>query len=184
MKKIYEGISLEECLKSASREMNTPVDKLGYNILKEKKSFFKKKKIVVEIFESNVKEEVTPSEKKEVVSSGEKAQNFGIDQNNGSIKVVHGEIIVKNPKEDGKPAMIYKSKGMTILVDGVEVEDRCEVFEHSDIKVNFYENESKRELNIYVSDDRMSAYLEVRYTPKNKYVLKDEEESQKLSFKA
>lgn len=184
MKKIYEGISLEECLKSASREMNTPVDKLGYNILKEKKSFFKKKKIVVEIFESNVKEEVTPSEKKEVVSSGEKAQNFGIDQNNGSIKVVHGEIIVKNPKEDGKPAMIYKSKGMTILVDGVEVEDRCEVFEHSDIKVNFYENEPKRELNIYVSDDRMSAYLEVRYTPKNKYVLKDEEESQKLSFKA
>lgn len=174
MKKIFQGISLEDCLKSASYELHKPKDKLKYKILKQKKSFFKKKTII-EVFWDDGEKNLAPAVDKD--------NNLKINENNGTAKVLNGKIIVKDPVVEGKPAVIYKSNNISIFVDGVEVENKCEVFDRSDIKVIFTENDPKRELNIYVSDDKMKAYAEIKYTPKNEYVLKDMEESPKLSLK-
>ncbi|MEY7998829.1 DUF342 domain-containing protein [Clostridium sp. Mt-5] len=174
MKKIFQGISLEDCLKSASYELHKPKDKLKYKILKQKKSFFKKKTII-EVFWDDGEKNLAPAVDKD--------NNLKINENNGTAKVLNGKIIVKDPVVEGKPAVIYKSNNISIFVDGVEVENKCEVFDRSDIKVIFTENDPKRELNIYVSDDKMKAYAEIKYTSKNEYALKDMEESPKLSLK-
>ncbi|MHC6179268.1 DUF342 domain-containing protein [Clostridium sp. JNZ X4-2] len=174
MKKIFQGISLEDCLKSASYELNKPEDKLKYRILKKQKSFFKKK-TVIEVFWEDGGKNPAPVPDKD--------NNLKINENNGTVKVLKGSIIVKDPAAGGKPAVIYKSNNMSIFIDGVEVQNKCEVFAGSDIRTVFAENDPKRELNIYVSDDKMKVYAEIRYTPKNEYALRDMEESEKLSLK-
>lgn len=167
MKKIFKGVSLEDCLKSASYELNKPKEQLKYKVLKQKKSFFKKK-TVIEVLIDDDEKDMAPLKSYE---------------NNGTIKVVKGKIIVKDPAADGKPAVICRSKHMSISVDGAEVEKKCEVFSNSSIEVTFHKDEPRRELNMHVSYDKMKAYAEVKYIPENKYALKDMEESQKASLK-
>ncbi|WP_294181956.1 DUF342 domain-containing protein [uncultured Clostridium sp.] len=168
MKKIFRGISLEDCLKSASYELNKPKEQLKYRILKQKKSFFKKK-TVIEVFLDDAERNMAP---------------LNPDESSGTVRVEQGRIIVKDPAAKGRPAVICRSKYMSIFVDGAEVEKGCEVFSNSDIKVVFQEEEAKREFSIHVPHDKMKAYAEVRYTPKNEYALKDTPESSRLTLEA
>lgn len=157
--KVFTGKTLNECLETASFQLNIPKENLKYKILEEKKSFFVKKvSISVEI------EEVLKENK------------------NGSIKVEEGNIIVKNPKEGGKPALIKPMEKVKVLVDEIEINSKTEVFEDSKIEVFFDENTAERRMNVSISPDKMEAYISIKYIPQNIYTLDDMEESRELKI--
>lgn len=157
MKTEFHGNSLENCIKAAVRELNIKEEDLKYRIVDNGKGFFKKKfSIQVETYSGRGKEKA--------------------DKSNGTIKAVNGNIIVKDPLNGGKPAVIEKSGNMKLMIDGTEVSGGKEVFKSNEIKVIFEESGAERQLNVYVSDDKMEAYADIIYKPRILYKLKDEEE--------
>lgn len=171
MKKVFQDTSLENCLQLARYELNIPEDKLEYKVLENKRSFFRRK-VVIEV--------IYGEEKVEEISKEEEEDKLNEDQ--GTVKVIEGKIIVKDPIDGEKPAVIVKGEHMSIFVDGVEIKEECEVLNSSNIEVILEENVPKRELKIDISGDAMEAYAKVNYTSKNVYVLKDTKESNKLNL--
>lgn len=170
MKKVFQDTSLENCLQLARYELNIPEDRLDYKVLENKRGFFRKK-VVIEVTYGGEKEEEVSKEE------GDK-----LNKNQGTVKVIEGRIIVKDPIDGEKPAVIVKGNHMSIFVDGVEVKRECQVLKKNKIEVVLEENVPKRELQIDISQDSMEAYAKIVYTPKNVYVLKDTTESNKLNL--
>lgn len=167
--KIFQGTSLENCLQLAGRELNIPENKLKYKVLEDKKIFFKRK-VVVEITYGDGED----------LKEGEK---YKADKNKGTVKIVNGEIIIKDPIEGKSPAVIVKGPHMKVFVDGAEIEKECKVLCSNNVEVVVLEeDEPKRELNICISKDCMEAYAEVNYVCKNVYALKDSEETNVLNL--
>lgn len=95
----------------------------------------------------------------------------------GSVKIIEGKIIIENPKGMGKPAQIFASRNVGLIVDGAAVSGKCPVFKDSNIEVIFDETEASREMKIDVAEDSMAAWLTIKYKPKNLFRLKDAPES-------
>jgi uncharacterized protein (DUF342 family) len=152
--KVYDGNTVEKCLKKASEDLKVPIEQIEYTVLEEKRGIFKKKaSISVKI------------EKKQKIN------------NDGKITIQDGIISVKNPKEGGKPAIIITTPDIELFVDEKEIRDRVQVFEHSIIKVKHKENDAERRLNIEISPDYMKVYLDIKYIPKDIYTIDDCEEN-------
>ena len=77
----------------------------------------------------------------------------------GSIQIKDGIIIVENPTGEGKPAVIFSSENMNIVMDGKFLNGKVEVFSHNNIEVIFEENEASRNLDIEISEDAMEAWI-------------------------
>jgi hypothetical protein len=169
MKKIFRGNSLEICLRNAAVDLGIDQENLNYNILENKKGFFKRK-VVIEVYGAKEKNDskTVPSEKHEVKNS------------NGTISVSGSVVTVKDPDTGGSPAVIEKGEHMKLFVDGEEVEKSSEVFSNNKIQVIFDEVEASRHIDIYTSEDKMEAFLEVSYIPKKVYALEDAPESQRM----
>ena len=147
-KRTFKGSSLEECLNNASSEMNISLDNLKYKIIEEKKGIFKKAITI------SVEEELS-------------------EDCNGKISVQEGKIIIKDPAEGGKPATIRAGQGVYLVLNGTPLEGTTQVFEKDEISYIFEENESQRLMNIQISEDKLEAYLSIKYVPLAKYKLKD-----------
>lgn len=156
MKKIFRGNSLNDCLEKAFNELNIEKDKLNYKVL-ENKNYFIRRKVVIEVEVENKNDDEKPK--------------------NGTLKIIDGKIIVEDPEEGGLPATIIKCKDITLIVNGNEIEREVEVFKNSKIEISFPENEPKRELKIYISEDKMEAYASIDYIHKDIYELRDTEET-------
>lgn len=156
---IFTGKTLEACLELASSQLNIPKKNIKYKIIEEKKGFFKKRISISVQFEKEVKE-----------------------NKNGSIRVEQGKIVVKNPKEGGRPAFIRSHNEIRIIVDNVEVKDKKEVYEESSIEIFFDENTAERRMNISLSPDKMKAFISIKYIPQNVYALKDSSEALELNI--
>ncbi|WP_139904143.1 flagellar assembly protein A [Clostridium thermarum] len=150
----YRGNSLEECLKLACSEMNISQEKLEYKIIEEKKGIFKKSVTI------SVEEIVRPVENK-----------------NGKVFVVDGKVYIKDPLEGGRPATVRAGQGVCLVVNGERVENTVSVYAKDEISCLFDENESKRLLDISVSEDRLEAFLTIKYIPLVKYRLKNIDET-------
>lgn len=158
--KVYDGNTVEKCLEKASNDLKIPVEQIEYTILEEKRGFFKRKaEISVKIHEKQK------------------------TNHDGKITIKDGIISVKNPKEDGKPAIITTTPDIELFVDQEKVTHSCQVFEHSIIEVKHNENIAERRLNIEISPDRVKAYLDINYIPQNIYTTADCKESESVVLK-
>lgn len=170
MKKVYSESTVEKCLQAASEELNISVDDLKYTVLEEKKSFFKKKATIeVEIFDENIVEE--EDGKSENIKNEQ--QHLQLNENDGTIEVMDGNIVISNPEEGGKPATILVGNDVKVIVDGLEVKGKKEIFKENNVEVVFDETTSFRELKIDLSESYMEAYATINYKPQYKYKLKD-----------
>lgn len=170
MKKVYSESTVEKCLQAASEELNISVDDLKYTVLEEKKSFFKKKATIeVEIFDENIVEE--EDGKSENIKNEQ--QHLQLNENDGTIEVMDGNIVISNPEEGGKPATILVGNDVKVIVDGLEVKGKKEIFKQNNVEVVFDETTSFRELKIDLSESYMEAYATINYKPQYKYKLKD-----------
>ncbi|NMM61255.1 DUF342 domain-containing protein [Clostridium sp. P21] len=167
MKKIYEESSLEKSIKKACNEFGVTEEQVKYKILDEKKHLFMRK-LVVEI-------EILDDVKAENVQIND--EELYIDKKDGTVKILNGKVVVKNPEEGGAPASIAVSDSIKVIVDGEEVKGKKEVFKENKIEVFFPEGKAYRELKINLSDDLMEAYASIVYKPENVFKLKDCEET-------
>ena len=162
--KIFKDVSLDKCIENASSELNIPIEELTYEILEDKKGFFKKAvTISVNLPDNTMSEE-----------------EVKILPDSGTIEVVGGKIIVKNPAENGSPAVIVPSRLINVLVDGSQIYSKKEVLEHNLIEFGFDETEAKRDINISMNEDNTEAYVSIKYTPKVIFGLKDSEKTSML----
>lgn len=168
MKKVYSQSTIEKCLEAASQDLSIPVKQLKYEILEEKRFLFKKK-VTIEVD--------IPEEDIEFENMEYKQDDPQVNEKDGSIKIVDGQIIVKNPKEGGNPAVIIVGNELKVIVDGNEVKGKEEVFEESKIEVKFDEAVPVRELKITLSEDYMEAHALILYKPQLVYKLKDKKEN-------
>lgn len=176
MKKLYEESSLEKCIEKACDEFGVSKEQVKYKVLEEKKHFFIKK-VIVEIEILNNKKD----EKGENAQEHEKGLEIG--ENDGTIKILDGKIIVKNPKEEGSPAVLVVGSDIKVLIDDSEVKGKKEVFKENNIEIFFTESKAYREFKINLSDDLMEAYATIIYKPENIYKLKDAVESRMEALK-
>ncbi|MBU3111746.1 flagellar assembly protein A [Clostridium lacusfryxellense] len=161
--KKFEGANVLECIRSASTSLGIPAEDIKYLILEEKKGLFKKHAVIsVDVIEDlNDK------------NSDIELQMEILNESNGTIEVRDGKIIIVDPKEGGKPAIISTPGNITLSIDGEKVSSSAAVFEKSVIEISLSEDEAKREMDLRTSPDKMEAYISITYTPKVIYKLKD-----------
>ena len=150
----FEGNSIDECLKVASETLNMPSESIKYTILEDKKGIFRKRAVILVQVDTACD-----------------------DINSGTVAVKYGKIVVKNPKGKGKAATIIPGENVRIIVNGEEIRSAKEVREDSLIEIIFYNNEPKRFMDIRVSDDKITAYIDIEYTPQKEYALQEKEEN-------
>ena len=159
----FEGVSVKECLRSASASLGVPAEKFKYSILEEKKGLFKKHVVIsIDAIEGLNDENAL----KEDTHEG---------KTNGTIEIKDGKVIIKNPCKGGKAAVISAVSNVTLTLDGEKINLRTTVYEESNIQVAFKEDEAKRNMNLRISSDRMEAYVNITYKPNTSYKLKDAE---------
>ncbi|KGN03446.1 hypothetical protein Z969_00295 [Clostridium novyi A str. 4570] len=175
MQNIFTARTLEECLQLASQKLNLEKQEIDYEILEERQGLFiKKVTISVKPLKNNKKNN---EENIEIENKQENSENI-----DGTVMIKKGKIVVKNPIKKGKAASIIPNNNVTVLVDGVEVINKKEVYEDNVIEVLFEENTAQRVLNIETSNSGMEAYVTVKYIPENIYELNDTEEKHKLKI--
>jgi uncharacterized protein (DUF342 family) len=180
MKKLYEESSLEKCIEKACNEFGVCKEQVKYKVLEEKKHFFRKKVIAeIEILSDKKDEKNDDVQEHE----NELENELEIDEKDGTVKIVDGKIIVKNPKEEGSPATIVVGMDTKVLIDGNEVKGKKEVFTENNIEVLFSESKAYRELKIHLSDDLMEAYATIVYKPESICKLKDAVEARTRALK-
>lgn len=142
MKTKFIGSSLEKCIGDACKLFDVEEEELDYEIVQKKKGLFIKK-VVIEA--SPLKEKTSIKEDKlEEIIKEKDVENIEKDeveerQNQGTIRIQDGEIIVKNPQKNGKPATILiedEVDYIDVKIDGKEVVKRADVYEHSIIEVS------------------------------------------------
>lgn len=177
--KKFQGSNVQECLSLASFSLGVPVEKLKYTILEEKNGFFKKHAIIsideIECLSDVIEGLIDEGDvlyENSLAQEGFKKETPE-DVTNGSIEICQGSIIIKNPKQGGKPATISTSGNITITVNGENVTRSTPVYEESDIGIVFKEVEAKRMMNLKTSADKMEAYISINYKPTIIYKLKE-----------
>lgn len=166
--KKFEGVSVEDCLQNASDCLGVPVENLKYSILEEKRGFFKKHAVISIDSVEGLNEENTHK------------KNTLREEINGTIQIKDGNILIKNPKEGGRPATISTKGNITITVDGEKVNLRTTVYEESNIEVIFNEEVAQRHMDLRTSTDKMEAYISIVYKPNTTYRLKDADPTNSL----
>ena len=149
--KKFQGVNVQECLQSASISLGVPVEELKYSILEEKRGLFRKHAVI----------------------SIDNIEGLNYEDMFGTVEIKDGRIIIKNPKEGGKPALISAVNNIEVTVNGEEVNLPTVVYEESIIGIVLKENAAKRHMNIRTSSDKMEAYISIVYEPSITYKLKD-----------
>ena len=184
--KKFQGSNVQECLSLASFSLGVPVEQLKYSILEEKNGFFKKHAVIsidaIEVLNDDDINEEDSLEKavlkkddlKEDISKKDTSKKDTEQQEiNGTIEIQQGRIIIKNPCQGGKPAVISSMNNITVIINGEKANRRMPVTTESKIEFVFKEEDAKRQMNLRISEDKMEAYISILYKPSTIYKLKD-----------
>lgn len=181
------GRNLEHCLELASSELNISIDKLNYKVISNKTSLFKKTFEIVAYVESELFHETYDGIEK---TSIEESKNLNQDEplqcnpNWGTAKVENGNLIISDGKNVGQGATIIKGSGITLIVDGKEIAHKAKVTSESKVEIIFETHKAKREVNIRISEDKLSAFIKVSYAPNITYNIEDVKEEKSIVLNA
>lgn len=106
-------------------------------------------------------------------------QTYNID---GSVAISNGEIIVKNPKENGKPATIYPPKKGRVLINGEAINRPTNAIEKDLIIFEEFVEKGKRLIDISLNTDKTEAYIQIEYVKEKVYKIKDNIETDNLEI--
>ncbi|GAA0746611.1 FapA family protein [Clostridium oceanicum] len=180
----YTSSNLKKCIEKACKELKTTEECLNYKVIEEKKGFFSKKiTIKVQLKKENNIDTNEINESKKDSEQKEENKISKLKDKDGTIKVEENKIIVKNPKEEGNPAIVTPSDKMKILIDGEEIKSKTAIYEENEVEIEFEEEEAKRHLDITLKDNNMKAFISIKYEPKITYKLENSEEVNKLILK-
>lgn len=185
----FEGKTIEECIGRASEELNISKENLQYKVIRQRSFFHRTVEIEVTVGENAsgdnaiLENEVVLEDEKPILLE-EEVELEKEKSINGSISVVDGKIIVKNPLEGGSFAKISVDKEIKLLINGKEVTSRVDIKEEDSIETILHEISSKRIVNIATSQDKMEAYIDIKYEPQKLYTLVDLPPSENVTLKS
>jgi len=124
----FEGVNVQECLKSASVSLGVSEEKIKYLILEEKKGLFKKHAIIsIDVIEDLDNKYIL----KEDFTKTDAPEKDDHNELNGTIEIRKGKFIIENPREGGKPAVIFTTKNVTLTVNEEKVSLSATVYAES-----------------------------------------------------
>ncbi len=182
----FYGKNLEGCLDESSKELNIPKDQLVYKVISDKKSLFKKTFNIIVYVESESpsstydKTENVVSDKN--INGEEEKKSSKPNEKLGSVKVLGGELIIKDSEDKRAKPIIVIGEGVIVKVDGKEVSSRAAVTSENNIEIEFENLKAKRELNLSISEDKLECYISITYSPEVIYGLQDAEESNSITL--
>lgn len=167
----FSATSVDECIEKASSELNISKEALKYRVTKEEKGFFRKK-VEIEIIESEKTEENDQSLKKSE-TLGEFVEEKEIEKTNQffGAKVEAGKIIVTDSENEGEIITIKSCPGVSLYVNGQLTNQTTPVTSKDKIEYKFDGVEPIKSIDISITDDRMEAYINIKYTPIHMYEL-------------
>lgn len=130
--------------------------------------------------EQEEKETREPKEPKEPFSESKKETPEAIKPRIGLAEVKDGRVIVHNPTENNKYAVIAPGEGVTLFINEQRVETDSFVSATDDIRVELKYDEPESYFDLKVSRDKVEAYIRYINRSGAKYRLKDESPKSKL----
>lgn len=160
----FSATSLESCIEKACVELNISKDNLKYRVTKEEKKFFKK---VVEIEVIEEENNADIGEKGIIEEVEEVREVFGA-------KVENGKIIITESEKKDEIITIKPCQGMTVIINQQEVSGTTTVTAEDKVEYKFEEIEPIRNVDISITNDKMEAYITIKYVPSHTYELIDQ----------
>ena len=142
MKKEYSGSTLEECLSKAEKNLSIPRNEIDYEIIKEEKKLFKKHCEILVNYEVTVENEA------------EKAIE--------DIHIEEDRIIIGTSEE--RELELDFNEDIKITVNNKEAQNLIKVTSKDVIRYECASEKPKRELNIKIGEDKLSAMISIEYT--------------------
>lgn len=103
---------------------------------------------------------------------------------NGTVAIHQGQVLVTNPREGGKPAVITPGDHAQVLVNGSTLTGPKQVTAEDEIKLIPDCSAPDWQLNIRVSSDKMNVYARIDRTPGSRYRIFDHGPAHELTVKA
>lgn len=128
----------------------------------------------------NKKDEELIDEKKDNVNENDISESSKKEPQitkDGLVSVKDGKIVITDPLNGGKKAKIKPIEGIILKVNNDRVANIIEVSSTDNINVEFELMNGKRKINIRTSVDKISASVDISYTPTELFKLKDKKEA-------
>lgn len=166
----FSAASLEECLNKAASELNISKSDIKFRVTKEEKRFFKKI-IEIELLDSEA-EKINVNE--EIIKESENhAALFGA-------KVQDGKIIITECENKDEIITIKSCSGVDLYINGQKADQITPVTNEDKIEYKFQEIEPIRNAEVLITNDKMEAYINIKYIPTHIYELVDQEYQKNL----
>lgn len=102
----------------------------------------------------------------------------------GTVAVIDGKLIVKNPVGLGKYPTISPGPAVKVIANGHPVSDIEIVTENTHLEVSIQDEEPESDFQIVISEDELDAYCSILYRPGKRYRLADQDEKNHLLLRA
>lgn len=192
MNLLFYGKNLDDCLNQASEELNIPIKDLKYKVLKTSGLFNRTTeiKVTVDKLDNKVNDiDNHPSNDNSSLNSISVSSNFSDDSDDKSeygIKVEDQKIIVQGNPNNIEKFTIKSCDGINLKINNTPCQPNIpypvyvtDILEYTTSTV-----ESYRKMDIKISQDKMSVYATIEYTPEYTYELKDANLSKNLVLRA
>lgn len=100
-------------------------------------------------------------------------QETNDEDQNGSVMLSNGQVIVRNPKGLGKFPTISQGTNVEVLINGEKITGTVVVDEGDHIEVQVVNTEPSFSLDLKISKDKMKALLTLRKKPDKRYAIED-----------
>lgn len=176
MNLIFSAGSIDKCLQKAAEKLNIDKNNIDYKVIKEERHFFKKT-ITIEVYQEDNASIENNKHKKNTINDGQGIENYSY-----GARVHNGKIIVKSL---GNGSITIKScDGVDLILNGEKTDLIENANESDDIKYHIEEDsEPEKRMEIFVSKDKMEAYVTIISIPKKIYALEDCEFTKNLMLK-
>ena len=183
---LFYGKDIDDCLNQASKELNIPTENIKYKVLKTSGLFNRTTEIKVTLDKfKTVSEESTNSNLKANDTSN--LDNNADGDFESGIKVENGQIIIiSDPNNADEKFTIRSCDGINLKINDVLCQPKIPYPVHETDILSYTTStvESRRKMDIKISEDKMSVYAIVEYTPEYIYYLKDASLSKDLILRA
>ncbi|MBE6072267.1 MAG: DUF342 domain-containing protein [Clostridium butyricum] len=186
---LFYGKNLDDCLEQASKELNIPIKDLKYKVLKNSGLFNRTTEIKVTV--DKVNNEVNDIDNQTLndnsgLNSTFLSSNVSDDTSEYGIKVEDKKIIVYGNPDNTEKFTIRSCDGINLKINNMPCQSKIPypVYVNDIVEYTTTTVESHRKMDIRISEDKMSVYATIEYTPEYTYELKDASLSKDLVLRA
>lgn len=152
--------SLAEALEKAREQLNTSKENIEVKVVtKEKHGFIFQKETVV--IQARRKEPAWKQLVEDVLRNPPDSSENSERILDGSVEIVAGKVVIKNPHYGGKYPTIVPGQNITVIINGEPISEATIISAEDDVKFEVCKQEPFIELDVEIVDDKLNAFLVV-----------------------